>query len=87
MNQTGSGDGWKRVLGGEKDGANKADIGFASRAFNSDEDTSSAMMSGTYCLDAVVTIVNAENTAVTDLSAAQIKAIFTGETTKWEDIQ
>ncbi len=32
-------------------------------------------MSGTYCLDAVVTIVNAENTAVTDLSAAQIKAI------------
>ena len=87
MNQTGSGDGWKRVLGGEKDGANKADIGFASRAFNNDEDTSSAMMSGTYCLDAVVTIVNAENTAVTDLSAAQIKAIFTGETTKWEDIQ
>lgn len=86
MNQTGSGDGYKRVLGSEKDGANKADIGFASRAFNSDEDISSAMISGTYCLDAVVTIVNAENTSITNLSAEQIKAIFTGEVTNWEDI-
>ncbi|MEG0658807.1 substrate-binding domain-containing protein, partial [Anaerorhabdus sp.] len=33
MNQTGSGDGYKRVLGEEKDGANAADIGFASRNF------------------------------------------------------
>lgn len=87
MNQTGSGDGYKRVLGGEKDGANKADIGFASRAFNSDEDVSTAMMSGTYCLDAVVTIVNAENTEITNLSADQIKAIFTGEVTKWEEVK
>lgn len=86
MNQTGSGDGYKRVLGSEKDGANKADIGFASRAFNSDEDISSAMISGTHCLDAVVTIVNAENTSITNLSAEQIKAIFTGEVTNWEDI-
>lgn len=87
MNQTGSGDGYKRVLGSEKDGANKADIGFASRAFNSDEDISSAMISGTYCLDAVVTIVNAENTSITNLSAEQIKAIFTGEVSNWEDIK
>ena len=45
------------------------------------------MMSGTYCLDAVVTIVNDENTAITNLTAEQIKAIFTGETGKWEDIK
>ncbi|MFQ8583767.1 MAG: hypothetical protein ACLSA6_15200 [Holdemania massiliensis] len=57
MNQTGSGDGYKRVLGSEKDGANRADIGFASRAFKSgDEDTSAAMASGQYCIDAVVTL-------------------------------
>lgn len=63
MNQTGSGDGYKRVLGSEKDGANRADIGFASRAFKSgEEDTSSAMASGQYCIDAVVTIVNEANT-------------------------
>lgn len=87
MNQTGSGDGYKRVLGSEKDGANKADIGFASREFNSDEDIANAMLSGTYCLDAVVTIVNAENTDITNLSAEQIKAIFTGEVTKWEEVE
>ncbi len=88
MNQTGSGDGWKRVLGGEKDGANKADIGFASRAFKADEeDTSNAMATGTYCLDAVVTIVNKANTDVTDVTAEQIKAIYTGETKNWEDVQ
>lgn len=87
MNQTGSGDGYKRVLGSEKDGANKADIGFASRAFNSDEDVTTAMLSGTYCLDAVVTIVNAENTEITNLSANQIKAIFTGEVSNWEEVK
>lgn len=87
MNQTGSGDGYKRVLGSEKDGANKADIGFASREFNSDEDIANAMLSGTYCLDAVVTIINAENTDITNLSAEQIKAIFTGEVTKWEEVE
>lgn len=38
MNQSGSGDGYKRVLDEEKDGANAADIGFASRAFEGDED-------------------------------------------------
>lgn len=88
MNQTGSGDGYKRVLGSEKDGANRADIGFASRAFKSgDEDTSSAMASGQYCIDAVVAIVNAENTAVDNLTQSQIRDIFTGTLTSWEAIK
>ena len=89
MNQCGSGDAVPRVLGKEKDGPNKGDIGFASRAFKEDgsEDISKAMESGQYCIDAVVAVVNKENTDVTSLTQAQLKSIFTGETLKWEDIK
>lgn len=89
MNQSGSGDAVPRVLGKEKDGPNKGDIGFASRAFKEDgsEDISKAMESGQYCIDAVVAVVNKENTDVTSLMQAQLKSIFTGETLKWEDIK
>ena len=89
MNQSGSGDAVPRVLGKEKDGPNKGDIGFASRAFKEDgsEDISKAMESGQYCIDALVAVVNKENTDVTSLTQAQLKSIFTGETLKWEDIK
>lgn len=89
MNQSGSGDAVPRVLGKEKDGPNKGDIGFASRAFKEDgsEDISKAMESGQYCIDAVVAVVNKGNTDVTSLTQAQLKSIFTGETLKWEDIK
>ncbi|MEO2188743.1 substrate-binding domain-containing protein [[Clostridium] innocuum] len=89
MNQSGSGDAVPRVLGKEKDGPNKGDIGFASRAFKEDgsENISKAMESGQYCIDAVVAVVNKENTDVTSLTQAQLKSIFTGETLKWEDIK
>ena len=87
MNQTGSGDGYKRVLGSEKDGANKADIGFASRSFKAEEDVKGAMLSGVYCKDAVVVVVNSGNTSVEDLTQAQVAAIFKGETMNWEDIK
>ena len=89
MNQSGSGDAVPRVLGKEKDGPNKGDIGFASRAFKEDgsEDISKAMESRQYCIDAVVAVVNKENTDVTSLTQAQLKSIFTGETLKWEDIK
>lgn len=88
MNQSGSGDAVPRVLGAEKDGANKGDIGFASRAFKEDgsEDISKAMESGQYCIDAVVAVVNKEN-SIEDITQAQLKSVFTGETTKWEDVK
>lgn len=88
MNQTGSADGWKRVLGSEKDGANKASIGFASRKFkDTDEPTADAKASGTYCLDAVVTVISNNNTTLTSLTKDQINAIFIGTTANWEDIE
>ena len=85
MDQTGSGDGWKRVLGPEKDGPTAAHIGFASRNFKQEEDTSKALASGTYCLDAIVTIVEAKN-PLTGLSQQQVFDIFTGAAKNWEDI-
>lgn len=87
MNQSGSGDAVKRTLGEEKDGANAADIGFASRTWNDEEDVSGALASGQYCIDAVVAVVSADNTAVDNLSAAQIKGIYSGETTAWSQLQ
>lgn len=88
MNQTGSGDGYKRVLGEEKDGANAADIGFASREFEGEEDVTQGMASGQYCIDAVVAVISADNTfGITDLTADQIKGIFSGEITAWGDLQ
>ena len=89
MNQSGSGDAVKYTLGSEKDGANAGDIGFASRAFKEDgsEDISKAMLNGQYCIDAVVAVVNKDNQNITNMTQAQLKDIFTGKTTNWEDIQ
>lgn len=86
MNQTGSGDGYKRVLGEEKDGANAADIGFASRNFKTEEDITSSMANGVYCIDAVVAVVNKAN-ALTDITAAQLNDIFSGNVTDYSAIK
>lgn len=89
MNQNGSGDATKRVLGSEKDGANAADIGFASREFKTDgtEDTANALAVGQYCLDAVVAVVNKDNNDFDSLTKAQLKDIFTGKSVNWEDVK
>ncbi len=85
MAHTGSGDGFRRVLGEEKDGANGADLGFASRAFNDDETVEDGLESGVYALDAVVVVVEAGNT-LENLSNDQVFDIFTGAATNWEDL-
>ena len=90
MNHTGSSDGFKRVLGDEKDTANAADIGFASRPFKTDgsEDVDASMESGYYCLDAVVVVVSKDNTiAPSSLTAEQVVSIFDGSVKNWEDIK
>lgn len=88
MNQNGSGDAVPRTLGKEKDGPNKADIGFASRDFKTDgsEDIKGAMKSGQYCIDAVVAVVNKDN-SIDSLSKKQLHDIFTGRIKNWEDIK
>lgn len=89
MNHTGSGDGFKRVLGEEKDSANAADIGFASRTFKTDgsEEVSAGLAQGYYALDAVVVVVSQDNTnAPESLTADQISKIFGGEIKHWNDL-
>ncbi len=87
MNHTGSSDGFKRVLGDEKDGANAADIGFASRGFKDTETVDAGAVSGAFCIDAVVTVVNDENTIITDLTQAQLKGIFESTIVNYEDVK
>lgn len=83
-NHTGSSDGYKRVLGDDKDGVNAVDIGFASREFKSEEDVSKGMRNGSYCLDAVVVVTNIKNDNLSDANAQTLVDIFSGTKTTWK---
>lgn len=87
VNLTGSGDGYKRVLGSEKNSANQADIGFASRSFKSEEDVSRAFKSGTYAKDAIVVVVSINNNQIDAITSDLTKDIFTGKISDWSSIK
>ncbi len=62
------------------------DLGFASRDFKTEE----AGAAGTYgqiCWDAVVAVVNGVNDSITNITAAELKAIFEGTNTVWNELQ
>ncbi len=82
-NHSGSSDGFKRTLGSEKEGPNKVDIGFASRAFKEDEDIKEAMHSGVYSMDAIIVVVNEKNPNLNSTSVKVLKDIFEGKTQSW----
>ena len=86
LDQTGSSDGHARVLGEEKDGPNASDIGFASRNFKDTEDVTDAIYSGTFCQDAIVVVVNADNDLIDDATTEDLYAIFTGQVSDWSDV-
>lgn len=86
MNQTGSGDGFKRTLGADKDSVNAVDIGFASRNFKAEETVAQGAVSGAYCYDAIVVVVNKTNTVLTDITTEQLHDIYAGVVTQWEDL-
>lgn len=56
-----------------------ADIGMASRELKDEE---SSLTNTVIAIDGIAVVINNENT-VDDMTADQIKAIFTGETTSW----
>ena len=82
-NHSGSSDGFKRTLGSEKDGPNKVDIGFASRAFKSDEDTNKAMKKGVYSMDAIIVVVNQSNKSLSSTTLNILKELFEGSVQTW----
>jgi phosphate transport system substrate-binding protein len=84
MNQTGSGDGFKRVLGADKDSANRADIGFASRNFKAEETVDQAMATDTIAVDAIVVVVSKTNKqGIKDVTTEQILKIYQGLLTEF----
>lgn len=60
------------------------DIGMASRELK-DEETEMNLTATVIAKDGIAVVVNNEN-GVEDLTSDQVKAIFTGETTEWEDL-
>lgn len=85
-NHTGSGDAYKCTQGSEKDGANKLNIGFLSRDFESGEDASEETK-GTICKDGIVAIVSPENDVLEDADSEILWNIFSGEYKTWEDVK
>lgn len=85
-NQTGSSDGYKRVLGDEKDSATAADIGFASRSFKTEEDVSKGMLHGEYAKDAVVVVVGKDN-PLANITPTNLVDIYSGTITQWSDVK
>lgn len=61
------------------------DIGMASRELK-DEEVASGVKSTVIAMDGIAVVVNKDN-AVDDLTSDQVKSIFTGETTTWEDVK
>lgn len=60
------------------------DIGMASRELK-DSEKESGLTSTVIAIDGIAVIVN-NNNSFDDLTSAQVKSIFTGETTAWDDI-
>ena len=60
------------------------DIGMASRELK-DEEKSSGLNSQVIAMDGIAVIVNKGN-KVNELSSSQVKDIFTGEVTTWNDV-
>jgi len=78
VSSTGSGAGITAV------GAGTVDIGMSSRDLKSSE-SNLGLVKYTIASDAIVLIVNPENTYVDNLSLAQVKAIYNGENTNWNE--
>ena len=83
-NHAGSGDAYKFTQGEEKDSTSKLDIGFLSRELNSNE-VAASNTSGLICIDAIVAVVNNKN-SLTAITANELKDIYTGVTTKWNQL-
>ena len=86
MNQTGSGD----AVPGVTEGKNGviSDLGFLSREIKDDELAllSENNIHGVMCKDAVVAIVNAQNTAISDATPETLASIYKGEITTWAEL-
>ena len=79
IQQTGSGAGITSTI------AKACDIGMSSRALK-EEELAQGLTETTIAMDGIAVIVNNEN-AAEDLTSEQIRQIFTGEVTDWNQVQ
>lgn len=84
--QTGSGAAVTGITEGNS--GTLADIGFLSREINDEElaKLTDNNIHSSMCVDAVVAIVNAENTAVSDITGETLTSIYKGELKTWADV-
>ncbi len=82
-NHTGSGDAYKRTQGAEKDSENKLHVGFLSRELKSSE-ACAAGTSGLICKDGIVAVVNPKNDAISNVTADQLKSIYSTQGSVWQ---
>jgi len=67
------------------DAASYLDLGFASRGFK-DTEAGALGTFGQICWDAVVAVVNSANTAVTNVTDADLKKAYEGTSKTWDEI-
>ena len=86
-NHTGSGDGWRRTQGDQKDGVNYMHIGYSSRFFRDGELATDASGDSRFQIawDAIVAIVHVSN-PVDNLTADQLKRVYSGDLPTWGDV-
>lgn len=83
----GSGDAYKKTQGENKDNIGYYDIAFASRDFKLDStEVAKEGTYGTLCIDAIVPVVNLENT-LSNITKEQLVKIYTGIYTKWNEVE
>ncbi len=86
-NHSGSGTAFKGTQGSEKNSVNSMHIGFLSREIKLTDGEDAADGSyGLICKDGIVAVVNAKNTFVDDVTAAQLKQIYETENITWSTL-
>lgn len=84
-NHTGSGDAYKRTQGSDKNSATNLHIGFLSRDLKAEE-TATEGTSGLVCKDGIVAVVNAKNSAVTNVTGEDLTTLYSTKDVTWASV-
>jgi phosphate transport system substrate-binding protein len=87
-NHEGSSSAYKGVQAADTkdEAATYLDLGFASRDFK-DSEAGAEGTFGQICWDAVVAVVNESNTVITNVTAEELKKLYSGEVTTWAGLE
>lgn len=83
-NHTGSSAAYQGTQGKEKNGINSMHVGFLSRELKQDSEKAAEDSYGLICKDGIVVAVNKKNTYVDNITANQLKEIYSSANLKWD---